>query len=155
MLAGVEQIEEWIPHRAPMRLVEELSDATDTTGCIHATVRTSWPLVTGGVADPIVLIELVAQGAACLAGYRKRDEERLGGRGWLVGVRRTRLSTRDLPVGTELTARIRVEYEVDNYAVFTGQVFAGAERLAEVEIQTYRPATGFFDEEEQHAGPDA
>lgn len=150
MLATSEQIEEWIPHRAPLRLIEQLIEVGDDRGRIRAWVRDSWPLVSQGEADPMVLIELVAQGAACLAGYRRRHTERLGGRGWLVGIRRTQLTTQPLAVGTELTAEIKVEYELDAYAVFTGRVLTGQELLAEIEIQTFRPDDGFFENEERH-----
>lgn len=143
-------LEDFIPHRGAMRLVDRLGQVDDDQAEVFSRVRADWPLVEDGQADPLVLIEVVAQAAASLAGYRKRNEERLGGRGWLVGVRRTELSTADLPVGTELTVHIRVDYQLKDYAVFQGQVQAEGRKLAEVEVQTFKPDDTFWEERECH-----
>lgn len=133
------QIEDFIPHRPPMRLVDEFVPGDEKSGLVHTTIKADWPLIADGLADPMVLIEVVAQAAASLVGYLKRHEEREGGRGWLVGIRRTELTTRDLPVGTVLEVRVAIDYEVDTYAVFNGTVLAQQEQLAKVQIQTFKP----------------
>ncbi len=137
------RIEDFIPHRGRMLLVEELIEASDKRGTVRTRVASTWPLCKNGRVDPVVLIEVVAQSAAALVGWRMRHQQKMGGRGFLVGVRRTELTLVDLPVGTELTTRIEVDYELQNYAVFKGRVFAGDEQLAEVEIQTFRPDDDF------------
>lgn len=143
-------LDDFIPHRGPLRLVDALGEVGQDEAVVHARVRSDWPLVEDGKADPLVLIEVVAQAAAVLAGWRKRHQERQGGRGWLVGVRRTELACADLPVGTPLTVRVRVDYQLQEYAVFQGQVDSGGRSLATVEVQTFKPDDTFWEEPECH-----
>ena len=139
-------LDEFIPHRGSMRLVDRLGQVSDDRAQVFTRVRADWPLAADGRVDPLVLIEVVAQAAAALAGYRKRHEERLGGRGWLVGVRKTELTTEGPEVGTELTVEVRVDYQLKDYAVFQGQVKAQGRDLATVEVQTYKPDDSFWEE---------
>jgi predicted hotdog family 3-hydroxylacyl-ACP dehydratase len=146
------QITDFIPHRPPMQLVDEFVSGDEKSGLVRTTIKADWPLIEDGLADPMVLIEVVAQAAASLVGYQKRHEEREGGRGWLVGIRRTELTTRDLPVGTALEVTVTIDYEVDTYAVFDGTVRAEQELLAQVQIQTFKPDLATWEGSENEAG---
>lgn len=143
-------LDDFIPHRGPMRLVDRLGEVGDDRAEVFAQVREDWPLVADGRTDPVVLIEVVAQAAAALAGYRKRHEERLGGRGWLVGIRRTELTDQSLTVGTELRVEVRVDYQLKEYAVFQGTVTCAGRELAQVEVQTFKPDDSFWEEPSHH-----
>jgi len=134
-----------IPHRGRMCLIDGIETIDEQHGGVLLTrVGADWPLVEGDRLDPLVLVEVVAQAAAVLAGWRRRHQERMGGRGWLVGVRRTELPAEPPAVGDVLRVRVQVDYEVEAYAVFKGRVERAGRTLAEVEIQTYRPADDFW-----------
>ena len=141
------KIEDFIPQRRPMLLIDEFVQATWDQAQVRTEVRDSWPLAHCGQVDPVVLIEVVAQTAGVLAGWRKRDKEKQGGRGWLVGIRKTRLDTKPLVVGSKLDSHVEVGYEIDNYAVFKGRVELDGHEIAAVEIQTFQPDDSFWGQE--------
>ena len=142
MLADARAIEECIPHRLPMRLVDQLLACEEERATVLALVTAAWPGCRQGRVDPVLLIELVSQAAATLVGWNRRHEEKQGGRGWLVGVRKTRIHSGGLVVGTELICEVELAYKVENYAVYKGWVRDRTSRkLAEAELQTYRPDT--------------
>ena len=67
-----------------------------------------------GKVQALVLIEVMAQTAAVLVGWNKRHEEKMGGRGWLVGVRKTNIDCGPVAVNTALRCHIELAYKVDN-----------------------------------------
>ncbi len=144
------KIEDFIPQRRPMLLVDEFVSSDWNETRVRTTVRDSWPLVENGKVDPVVLIEVVAQTAGVLAGWRKRDKEKQGGRGWLVGVRRTDLTGVALEVGDVLDSYVKVSYELENYAVFQGRVELHGKEIARVEIQTFQPDDSFWSQENDY-----
>ena len=140
MLADTDIIETCIPHRKPMRLVERLLASQDDQASVESFVHPYWPGAAGGFADPVLLIEVVAQSVAVLVGWQRRHEEKMGGRGLLVGVRKTEFHCDRLRVGDRLQSHVELLYKVENYAVYQGQVLDDEGRLlAQVELQSYRP----------------
>lgn len=140
-------VEDFIPQRRPMLLVDEFVQATWTQAEVSTEVRDTWPLASDGQVDPVVLIELVAQTAGVLAGWRKREQEKQGGRGWLVGVRKTKIFIESLALGAKLRSFVQVAYEMESYAVFIGRVELDGEEIAVVEIQTFQPEDSFWSQE--------
>jgi predicted hotdog family 3-hydroxylacyl-ACP dehydratase len=133
-------IETLIPHRCPMRIVERVCEATDATIETVSTVRDTWPTVRNGNARTVMLIELVAQTAAALAGWVERDKETGRGLGYLVGVPHAELRRPFVPVGTVLHCYARVTQAIDNYRAFEGRVTdQDGEELVTVSIQALRP----------------
>ena len=140
MLADTDIIETCIPHRIPMRLVDRLLASQDDQATVETQVRPHWPGANAGFVDPVLLIELVAQSVAVLVGWQRRHEEKMGGRGLLVGVRKTEIQCERLRVGDRLRSHVKLLYKVENYAVYQGQVLDDEGRLlAQVELQSYRP----------------
>ncbi len=132
-------VEAAIPHRGRLLLVDRLLEAGPDRARVAATVRPDWPLHGPGGVPPLVLVEALAQAAGLLMGHRNRDE-RMGGRGWLVGVKAARLSRAPVPAGTRLELEVEIVHEVDLYVVFRGVARAAGAFLAEAEIQTFQPA---------------
>jgi predicted hotdog family 3-hydroxylacyl-ACP dehydratase len=68
MYPGVLEI---LPHRPPMVLVEELLDVDEEGGTVRCRCRlpVDSPLVHEGEVPRMLLIEMLAQSAACLKGY--------------------------------------------------------------------------------------
>jgi hypothetical protein len=122
-----------------MRLVDRLLWAEGDHARIAATVRSEWPLCGPQGVPPLALVEAVAQAAGLLMGQRK-SHERMGGRGWLVGIKQASLAPGPVPVGTTLELDVEILHEVDQYVVFRGRALDGEQVLAEVEIQTFQPA---------------
>lgn len=133
-------IEQLIPHRLPMRLVESIARVDNESIRTTAVVRDAWPTARDGRAQTLVLIELIAQTAAVLQGWRERNENKAGIGGLLVGIPEAKPQAPTIPVGTELVCSVHISHGAQNYLAFTGQV-AGADGVLWLtgSIQAYRP----------------
>jgi predicted hotdog family 3-hydroxylacyl-ACP dehydratase len=115
-------IEKLIPHRLPMRLVEEIVSIDEDSVETAAVVRDAWPTAHGGVVRTVVLVELVAQSAAVLQGWKERHDKESGTGGLLVGVPEAKPLRGTVPVGTRLRCSVRISHGAPNYLVFEGEV---------------------------------
>jgi predicted hotdog family 3-hydroxylacyl-ACP dehydratase len=133
-------IEKLIPHRAPMRLVQTITRIDDESIETASVVQDSWPTARDGRVRSLVLIELVAQTAAALQGWRERREREGSEGGLLVGVHEAKLHKGVLPVGTQLRCFARISYGAPNYLAFEGRVedSDGTQWLSG-SIQAFRP----------------
>jgi predicted hotdog family 3-hydroxylacyl-ACP dehydratase len=133
-------LERLIPHRLPMRLVEGIvridGDFMETT----AVVRETWPTANAGCVRAVVLVELIAQSAAALQGWKERHEQDAGIGGLLVGIHSATPKQATVPVGTRLCCSVRISHGATNYLAFEGEVrdTAGVLWLSG-SIQAFRP----------------
>jgi 3-hydroxymyristoyl/3-hydroxydecanoyl-(acyl carrier protein) dehydratase len=132
-------LDELVPHRGRMRLVGGIVEVSEGRCITRSRIDGSWPLCDGASSSPVVLVELVAQTASALMGWERREIERMGGRGFLVGVRRATFAGGRIPVGADLIATVTTVLRRDNYATFEGRVESGGAMVASVEIQAIRP----------------
>ena len=100
-------IESLIPHRAPMRWIEELVECTDTTAVATAFFGAEHFVVANGFVLETALVECVAQTAAAALGQRARAAGSTGAvnNGMLVAVTNFRIESRP---PAEKTLRIEV-----------------------------------------------
>jgi len=133
-------IETLIPHRLPMRMVESIASVDSESIRTTTVVRDSWPTVRDCRAQTLILIELIAQTAAVLQGWRERNENKAGIGGLLVGIPEAKPQTPTIPVGTALVCSVHITHGAQNYLAFTGEV-AGTDgvRWLAGSIQAYRP----------------
>jgi predicted hotdog family 3-hydroxylacyl-ACP dehydratase len=133
-------IEKLIPHRAPMRLVQAITRIDDESIETASVVQDSWPTARDGCVRTLVLIELVAQTAAALQGWRERHDRESGAGGLLVGVHEAKLHKAVLPVGSHLRCFARISYGAPKYLAFEGRVEdADGTRWFSGSIQAFRP----------------
>ncbi len=132
-------IEDLIPHRDRMKLVEEVIDLNDEASVSASVVNDNWPLYNEGSLNPIILIELVAQTAALAVGNKKIEETGKSISGWLVGVKTAAFLKNEVPLGTRLICEVRRKYDRANYAVYTGAVKIGEDLIFETELQLFSP----------------
>lgn len=135
-------IETLIPHRDRMKLIGEVM-AVDEDHAVTASLATeAWPLVSGGTLDVLVTIELVAQTAALLEGWKRQQSRRGGAKGWLVGIKKADFHLPAIPLPATLITEVRRDYALEGYAVFEGTVRLGTKVVAQVSIQAFRPEEG-------------
>jgi predicted hotdog family 3-hydroxylacyl-ACP dehydratase len=132
-------IEALIPHRDRMRLIGEVLSVDEEKAVTSATAADSWPLVDGGSVDVLVTIELVAQTAALMEGWKRQQSKRGGAMGWLVGIKSAEFHKMRIPLNEQLVTEVRRSYALEGYAVFTGTVSIGSETVADMRIQAFRP----------------
>jgi len=144
-------IENLIPHRGRMRLIGEVLTVDDVRALTSSTVSENWPLYRDGAVEPLVAVELVAQTAALLEGWKQRKSGGLGGtKGWLVGVKEADFRMPCIPLSAKLVTEAGRGYAMEGYAVFEGRVRLGSETAATVIIQVFRPEEGA-----ESAGPES
>jgi len=133
-------LEKLIPHRLPMRLVEEIAHVEEYAVETRQTVRDTWPTAEDGRVRTLVLVELIAQTAAVLQGWKERHENESGIGGLLVGIHHAKPMRPTVPVGTRLHCHVHISHGATNYLAFEGEVkdAAGVLWLTGA-IQAFRP----------------
>jgi len=132
-------IESLIPHRGRMRLIGEALSVDDDSAVTSSVVTEDWPLYRDGAVDALVTIELVAQTAAVIEGWKRQQMKRGSTKGWLVGIKRADFHKPRIPLSATLVTEVRRDCALEGYAVFEGTVRLGTEVAATVSIQAFRP----------------
>ena len=131
-------IEDFIPHREPIRIISEVIEINEESGITGAVVKSSWPLYDGNGVNSLVLIEAIAQTAALIEGYKKKKQGKGGVKGWLVGIKSAEFKQAIIPVDTRLVIVVKSLYSFDNYGVIEGTVKSGEDVLAVAVLQALR-----------------
>ena len=133
----IDDVERLIPHRGRMRLVDEIISVDEKTAVTASTVTESWPMVEGGAANCIVLVELVAQTAGISLGWKERqkNEAELAGTGWIVGVKEAVFHRGEIPLNSRIITASERVFQVEFYSEIAGTARVGDEPLAEVKLQ--------------------
>jgi predicted hotdog family 3-hydroxylacyl-ACP dehydratase len=131
-------IESLIPHREKIKIISGILEIKENTAISTATVNSNWPLYDGDSVNSLVLIEAIAQTAAIVDGYKRRQQGKDGVKGWLVGIKNAEFKEKKIPVNTNLIIMIENKYSFDNYGVLEGTVKAGEKMLATVTLQALR-----------------
>jgi predicted hotdog family 3-hydroxylacyl-ACP dehydratase len=135
-----EGIEQLIPHRLPMRLVESIARVEDESIETVSTVRDTWPTARDGHVRALMLVELIAQTAAVLQGWNERREGKTAIGGLLVGIPNADPCQPRVPVGTRLVCTVRISHGAPNYLAFDGQVTDTSSVLwLSGSVQAFRP----------------
>lgn len=122
--------EAFIPHRLPMRLVDTLVSWSGGTGEIEANPGAECILAgTDGALEEAALVELLAQGYATIKGYDDLLHDKEISEGYLVGVRKFRI-TGKAHAGERLLVRIRTVGSFEGFAVAEGEIERAGEIVA-------------------------
>ena len=131
-------IDSLIPHREKIKMVSSVLDIQDRSAVSAATVNSTWPLCDGEATSSLVLIEAIAQTAAIVEGYKRRQRGESGVKGWLVGIKNAEFYVEKIPVNTRVTIRLEIKYSFDNYGVVEGTVMSGDRILVIATLQAMR-----------------
>lgn len=130
-------IEELLPHRGRMKLVDEILELTDDIAVTGATATRRWPLFNGTGISPLVLVELVAQTAGIKNGLTRiriqgPDADK---RGWIVGIKQARFEVDEIFPGDRVITRAWNEYQLENYFSIAGEASIDSRVVARVSLQ--------------------
>ncbi len=130
-------LETLVPHRGRMLLISEIISFDEEQATASAVVSETWPMTTLDGANPLVLIELVAQTAAINNGWQiiQRQGPEKDHRGWIVGIKSAQLFVDTLAVGTTIMVESQNQYEYENFRVTHGVARIGNQIGAEVTLQ--------------------
>lgn len=122
--------ERLIPHRPPMRLVDTLLSFADGSGLTEACPAAECILADArGELDPAALVELIAQSYAAVKGYDDLSNDRPVKEGFLVGVRKLRITGKAF-TGDRLLTTIRTVGTFEGFAVAEGEIVRAGETIA-------------------------
>jgi len=128
-------IESLIPHREKIKIISGILEIKETTAISTAIVNPNWPSYEEGAVNSLVLIEAIAQTAAIVEGYKRKQKGLDGVKGWLVGIKSAEFNVEKIPVNTDLMIMIENKYTFDNYAVVEGTIKTGEKVLATATLQ--------------------
>jgi predicted hotdog family 3-hydroxylacyl-ACP dehydratase len=133
-------IDALIPHRRPLRLIDEILEVDEDSAVTAATVAEQWPLFANGAVNPIVLIELVAQTALAHWGYTqiKKSADAVVRKGFLVGVQHADFFIDEILVHTRITTRSTTRVVFDNFREISGVARIGEDIIGEIRLQSVK-----------------
>ncbi len=114
----IEDIENLIPHRERLKLIDAIVSVDQEHAVTRATVKENWPLLSGDGVCSILLVELAAQTAGVCIGWN--EKMKTGGpqgeaSGWLVGIKKAHFHIDRIPLNTCITIRSENRLVVENY----------------------------------------
>jgi predicted hotdog family 3-hydroxylacyl-ACP dehydratase len=130
-------VEDLLPHRDRMKLVDEIIEVNEKRAVTLATVTRKWPLFKDETVDSLVCIELVAQTAGisnCWDGIKKHGKHFVN-RGWLVGIKEAVFYLDSIPVNARITTRSKNRFEFKGYIEIQGTAEIASQVIAEVRLQ--------------------
>lgn len=130
-------IEELIPHRGEMLLIDEILEVTAEGAIARSRVNETWPMVGEEAVSALILIELAAQTAGLCSGLERiqnkgRDSDK---KGFLVGIKQASLHVETIPVGTEVIMEARNRFKFESFREIEGICRVGKDTVAEVTLQ--------------------
>ena len=131
-------IETLIPHRAPMRFIEALTDCTDTTARATACFTADHFAVTNGDVIETALVECVAQTVAAALGHRARTSGKTGAanNGLLAAVSNFKIHSRP-PLDKLLTIEVRELKRLGPMLLIAGVISCAGQSIASGELSLY------------------
>lgn len=132
----------FIPHRPPMQLVDTLISYGDSGGVVETTPGIGCILINSdGTLDEAAFVELLAQGYAVIKGYDDTLQGKEISEGYLVGVRKLRI-TGWAGAGERLLIHIRTVGSFEGFAVAEGEILRDGEIIASGTIKLWIVGAG-------------
>ena len=126
-----------VPHQRPARMVDALVAVAERTGTVTASIADDNPHCREGRMSEAAHVELMAQAAAVLHGYR--HSVRPDGspqRGMLVGARNLEIHE-PIRVGDRLTVQLRKQARLGTFGVMDAEVRRGETLVSKAELKTW------------------
>ena len=137
----IEDIEDLIPHRERLKLIDTIISVDQEHAVTRATVKESWPLLSGDAVSTIVLIELAAQTAGVCIGWNekmKTSGPKGEVAGWLAGIKKAHFYIDKIPLNTCITIRSENRLVVENYNEITATIRIRQTLVGEIILQIFR-----------------
>lgn len=130
MSHGFPPLTAFMPHRAPMLLLDRMIACTDTEAICTKTIRADDVLVEDGGISSLVALELFAQTAAAHFGYLGMTRGSGFASGALLGTRKLELTTHRIEVGDALEVRAMQVMSMPPAAQYECALIRGGETIA-------------------------
>lgn len=126
-----------IPHAPPMRLIDRLLSVGERVAVADVTIRPDNAfLAADGALTAEAYLELIAQAAAAMNGFRAINKDGNAHEGYLLGARQLDV-IQTARVGDTLRIRVYKATRFGDFGIVEGQVFRGEDLLATGEIKVW------------------
>jgi predicted hotdog family 3-hydroxylacyl-ACP dehydratase len=131
------RVEDLLPHRGRMKLVDKIIELDEERAVTRATVTDQWPFFDGKSVNALVLVELVAQTAGINNSWGgiKKQGDNFQKKGWLVGIKQSRFLIDAIPLDTCIITRIENQFKFENYREILGTAEMNSHLIGEVTLQ--------------------
>ena len=134
-------IEDLLPHRGRMMLIDKIIEMDEERAVTVSVVTDQWPLFDGKTVSPIILIELIAQTAGISNGLERirkhgKNSEK---KGWLVGIKKSRFFVDAIPLHTRIITRAENRFKYDGFREILGTARIGQDIISETSLQVIQP----------------
>lgn len=130
-------VDNLLPHRNRMKLIDEIIEANEKRAVTITTVTDQWPFFREDAVNALISIELIAQTAGisnCWTGIQKRGEGFIK-RGWLVGIKKAAFYLESVPLNTRLITHTENCFEFEEYIEVQGTVEIDSQIVAQARLQ--------------------
>jgi predicted hotdog family 3-hydroxylacyl-ACP dehydratase len=139
----MERVENWIPHRGAMRLIDRVLRVDADIAVAEVDVPFDGLFVRDGVVPAWIGIEYMAQAVAAWAGARLRAGGGAPRAGLLLGTRRYAAHCDGFPCGALLRVEARCELMADNgLGQFDCRIAMDGTEVASARISVFDPPEG-------------
>lgn len=137
-------LDQLIPHRNGMRLIDRLLSVNPREAITVATPSENWPLRQLNHISSLVAVEISAQTAGILVGSQARQIKgaSLCGKGWLVGIKKAAFHQDRFDIGTTLRIHARSGFSYQNFHEIETEVFVDETPAANTMLQIFWIETG-------------
>lgn len=137
---GMDRVENWIPHRGAMRLIDRVLHVDGEHAVAEVDVPFDGLFVHDGQVPSWVGIEYMAQAVAAWAGARAREQGVAPRAGLLLGTRRYETHCAGFASGATLRIEAHCELMADNgLGQFDCRIRLGDSELASARISVFDP----------------
>ena len=130
-------VNEFIPHEAPMRLVDRLIKVGERSGEVEMTVREDMPFVDdNGFCEEAAYLEIMAQAAAAMGGFKEHGKLHKKHEGFLLGAKQFEVLGR-AHVGDVLKISVFKYAKFGDFVIIKGTICRGPDLLAQGEVKIW------------------
>ena len=126
-----------VPQKPPMRMVDTLVSVGEKQAVTELTIEADCPLLDNqGRLDETAYVEIIAQSAAAMNGFRLRKNGNGKHEGLLTGVKSLKIFE-IARKGETLRVDVRKSAKFENFGIVTGSVFRRGDEIARGEIKIW------------------
>ena len=132
------KIEDLLPHRDRMLLINEIIEVGDEKAVTESIVTKEWPLFEDNSVNPIVLIELIAQTAGIYIGWKEiKKAGNAYGKGWIVGIKKAAFYLDKISLDSRITVTSKKTFIFDNFHEISGIAKIDSDIIGEIILQAF------------------
>jgi predicted hotdog family 3-hydroxylacyl-ACP dehydratase len=133
-------VEDLLPHRGRMLLIDEVIHIEDDWAISGVQVSDRWPLAEADFVSPLMIIELVAQTSGLGNGLNLIKERGKGAdkTGWIVGIKKANFYTDALPMGAKIVVESKNRFKFDDFIEIEGSAKIDDKAIGEVTLQVMK-----------------